>query len=293
MYVINPTPITDANFVSSTVPESATAAWASGTTYAAGDRVSVAANHTLYQSLQASNTGHDPATATAWWVAVQPTERWAMFDGAISTETAATGTISVVLAPGITDAVALVGMTGISSATVTMTDDGATVFTATEDLSGSIPDWAAYFFDPIVFRSFAIVSNLPAYLSGIVTVTLTGSSAISIGALVVGRSVQIGDVSYGAKVGIIDYSKKTVDDWGNTVVSKRAFSKTSDLTVYIPRARLDYLIAVLSDLRSTPAVWVGHENIESLLIFGFFRSFDVQIAYPTISLCTIQIEGLT
>lgn len=71
MYVIPPLPITDARFTSSTVVETAPAAYAGGTTYALNDTASVAGAAgliTTYRSLQNSNTGHTPSTSPTWWV---------------------------------------------------------------------------------------------------------------------------------------------------------------------------------------------------------------------------------
>ena len=71
MYVIPPLPVTDARFTSSTVVETAPAAYAGGTTYALNDTASVAGAAgliTTYRSLQGSNTGHTPSSSPTWWV---------------------------------------------------------------------------------------------------------------------------------------------------------------------------------------------------------------------------------
>ncbi|HEY3694054.1 hypothetical protein [Phenylobacterium sp.] len=75
MRVLPPLTITDALLTSSTVPELAPAAYAGGTTYALGDQVSVAAGLilTVYQSLQAGNVGHTPASSPTWWVSLGTT----------------------------------------------------------------------------------------------------------------------------------------------------------------------------------------------------------------------------
>ena len=60
-FVVRPTPINDANFVSSNVPENDFPEFASGTTYALGARVIVTTGyHRIYESLVASNTGNFP-----------------------------------------------------------------------------------------------------------------------------------------------------------------------------------------------------------------------------------------
>ena len=64
--------------VSTNVPENEHAAWSAGATYALGDRVIRAS--AIYESAQAGNIGHDPIDAgDAWWLYVNPTNRWAAF----------------------------------------------------------------------------------------------------------------------------------------------------------------------------------------------------------------------
>ena len=68
--LIRPARITDAQLVSSTVVEVAPALYAPGTTYALGATVSVAGAagvRNVYESLQAGNTGHAPASSPTWW----------------------------------------------------------------------------------------------------------------------------------------------------------------------------------------------------------------------------------
>ena len=63
-------PVTVTAFVSTDVPEVAPAAYNAGTTYALAATVGVdgaAGLVTVYESLQASNTGHSPASSPTWW----------------------------------------------------------------------------------------------------------------------------------------------------------------------------------------------------------------------------------
>lgn len=55
--------------LTSNVPESPPAAWAGGTTFGLGDLTAKFAGTvaTVYESLQAANTGNDPAVSPLWW----------------------------------------------------------------------------------------------------------------------------------------------------------------------------------------------------------------------------------
>lgn len=72
--ILRPFELTDTTLISSNVPEAVAATWAGGTTYAADALVGYApvngSAQTVYRSLQASNTGHDPATSPLWWIAL-------------------------------------------------------------------------------------------------------------------------------------------------------------------------------------------------------------------------------
>lgn len=63
--------VTDARLTSTTVPEAVAATYSAGTTYAVGDRVGLApvygSPQIVYQSLQAGNIGHTPASSPTWW----------------------------------------------------------------------------------------------------------------------------------------------------------------------------------------------------------------------------------
>lgn len=96
MKIIRPISITDSVLTSSNVPEAAPAAYNAGTTYALGDRVSVITGTTalVYESLQAGNLAHTPASSPTYWEAQGTTystyaggTTYALGDKVISTTT--------------------------------------------------------------------------------------------------------------------------------------------------------------------------------------------------------------
>lgn len=71
--MVRPLAVTTTRLTSTTVPEAAPAAYDGGTTYASGDRAHTGTTGgplTVWQSLQASNTGNTPASSPLWWVEV-------------------------------------------------------------------------------------------------------------------------------------------------------------------------------------------------------------------------------
>src|SRR4051812_28210568 len=100
MRIVRPITISESVLVSSNVAENDYAAYSSLTSYALAARVLVVAPgvHDVYESLQAANMGHDPATSPTWWIRVGATNRWRMFDGSVSLATANAETIDCAFA---------------------------------------------------------------------------------------------------------------------------------------------------------------------------------------------------
>lgn len=294
MKVITPTPITDALFTSSTVAETDHAAYNAGTSYALGDRCIRTSTHRIYESLVAGNIGNTPETSPVQWLDVAPTNRWAMFDNLVGTETTSAGSMTVVVAPGAINSVALLELVG-SSVTVSMTSGGPSVYSATVSLDASeVGDYYEYFFAPFVQRSSVVLTDLPPYTNGILTIALSGAPS-AIGLLSVGLSTELGGAQYGATAGITDYSLKTTDAFGNTTLTQRSYARRASLKLWLTKWQVNSVYRKLADLRATPCVWVGTDEpeLDPLVVFGFYKDFQVEVAYHTVSFCTLEIEGLT
>ena len=298
MRFIRPVAITDAMLISSTAPENDYAAWSGATTYALGQRVIKTAPHRIYESAQAGNLNHDPATDTAgtWWIDVAPTNRWAMFDQAVGSQTSQATPLTVVIEPGAVQALALLDVEA-STVTVTMTDGaaGPTVYSASVDMidGAALADWYAYFFDAIEPRDSLVLEDLPLYASGRITVAIAAATTARCGTLAVGIPVELGEVRAGARVGIIDYSRKEVDVYGVTQVVERSYAKRIDADLVIDAARLDYVARQLAAIRATPVVWIADDSTSSLIVYGWVRDWGIDLVFPTIAEGRLTVEGLT
>jgi hypothetical protein len=296
MKVIAPT-IFDAatHLVSSTATETY-AAWAVGTTYATGAFVDYGTQ--IFQSLVNSNTGNQPNTSPTFWLLIGPDNRHSMFDDQISTATVAATSLTVVLDTGLANSLALFGLAG-TQVTVNVTDGpaGANVYSRTVSLDGTfIFDWYQYFFEPNVQVEEMVLTDLPPYSTARVTVTVSGPTTVQVGQLVFGNQYDLGDAEYGATVGIIDYSRKDTDDFGTTTFVERAFSKRMTARLMLDTAQVSRVQQVLARVRARPSVWVGVPDdaaYNALTVYGFFRDFSIDVAYPTKSYCSLEIEGLT
>lgn len=307
--VITPLVVTSAMLTSSNVPEPATgdspdpAAWAIGTTYASGARVHVAGTvNKIYESLQAANVGKDPTDAAniLWWVEVGSVNRWRMFDASNTSQTTIAGGIDVSLAPGsVYNGVALLNLSGVHDIRVRMTDtvDGV-VYDHSESMQAPplTADWYAYFFDAITSRNSLVLLDLPTYGSAVLRIQMNSAVGVvaGCGVAVVGRRRSFGHgIQLGARVGIQDYSRKERNAFGDYQVTQRAFNKRADFTMWLDGSEVDAVQDLLASLRATPCVWVGSSKYTSALIYGFYKDFEITIAYSDLSSCTLTLEGLT
>lgn len=296
MKVIRPITVTDAMLVSSSVPENDYTAWSGATTYAVGDRC--IAGHKVWESLQASNLNHDPVTDTSdppYWLQVSSTNRWRMFDQTVNSATSATGSIVVEVQPGAINAVGLIELLG-DTATVELLDGAEVVYTSTQAIDQTpISDWYAYFFEPYQWAGALLFSDVPSYLTGTMRITIAGTGTVECGGAVFGAQYTLGDTLVGVSAGIVDYSRKSTNDFGVTSIVQRAYAKRASAKLLLQNTELARAHALLSTLRSTPCLWVADDDTQTfapLVIYGWYRDFAIDIAYRTLSYCNLEIEGM-
>jgi hypothetical protein len=274
-------------------------AWNNGTSYAINAVVDYQTSY--FKSLTHSNLNNIPNIVNStFWTKLGPDNTHAMFDGQVSTETTRTvSPLTVTVACGIVNSVALIGLTG-SSVTITVRDAGASppVFSRTISLDGTIiTNWYMYFFEPFVQLGEVVLTDLPPYLNGQIQMVLSGGGAVSIGELICGTAYTIGAeaVESGASVGIIDYSRKdTNPETGITTFTRRAFSKRMSAQFLVDNSQINGVQRILADIRAVPSVYIGVEDTTyaPLVVYGFYRDFNIDIAYPTKSWCRVEVEGL-
>jgi len=300
MKVIKSQAVTDTTLTTTDVPENDYAAWLVGTTYAAADRVIVTTPniHNIYESVQGANTGNDPVTDDGtWWTRVSSTNRWKMFNDVVQEQTTQADIIDVSITPAaVTTALAAINV-DCASITVVVTDPlEGEVYNQTFPMTSysGITNWYDYFFTAINRKKELSVLGLPPYSAAVIDVTFNdlGETA-KVGALVLGTSANIGDSQYGASFGIIDYSTKEVDAQGRTTITAGTYSDEADIDVVIETGRFAEVKKILTDLRTTPSVWIAEDNTEGTIIYGYYREFDVLLTGPIVSMCTLSIEGLT
>ena len=302
MKVIKPQAFNSSTTLVSTSAVETLSNWAAGT-YALNAKVlhPLTVNGVTFKyqwtSLVANNTA-TPGTDPTKWLQGDVGNKDAMFDGQVGVSTTGTSPLTVTIRAPLANAVGFVGLVG-SQLVVTVTDDGAApaVYSRTVNLDGTIIlDWYQYFFEPFVQLGEVVLTDLPPYLLGRISATLTSGSPVSIGEIVWGTVYVLGDrgIEQGASVSIIDYSRKDTDEFGTTTFVRRAFSKRLSGQFLLENTKLNAVQRILADLRAVPSVYIGSDDstYAPLVVYGFYRDFSIDIAYPTFSECRIEVEGL-
>lgn len=296
MKLVKPITYTEPMLISSNATETYTA-WAAGTTYAL-NAYAIYSN-VLYQSLQASNLGKQPDTNPTWWQVVSADNKHSMFDAYINTQTTANASLVVKIAPGTRlNTLGFLNMSGATTLVISATDGaaGPVIYSKSISLDSTvIIDWYGYFFEPYRLASEVILQDFPPYSNPYIQMTLSAASGtVGIGHWVFGTGYFIGNTQSGASASVRDFSTKEADTYGNVVFTKRAFSKRMSASTFVPNTNLTYIQKLLADVRATPTLWIGtdYTDYTPLNIFGYYKDFSIEISYPTVSLCKLEIEGL-
>ena len=243
-------------------------------------------------------TGTDPL-----WIDLGPTNRWAMFDAMMSTQTTLTTSetypkLEVVVSPGICNGVAVLDITGVASVKCEMFNGATLVYTETKGVDNTfISNWYEYFFEPYDTYTDLLFGPLPPFPSATVKLTFTPTTVgttIKCGAALYGTTVEIGAVEYGATAGITDYSRKETDEYGITTLVERGFSKHASYNMQIENRQLRRVFSTLAALRATPAVWVASDDYKFTPInaFGYPKDWGINVQYADYSSVSLDIEGM-
>jgi hypothetical protein len=300
--ILAPIPITDAMFISSTAPETDYTAYNAATTYAIGDRCISTVTHRIYESLRATNINHDPTVATnlagtaPWWLDVGPTNKWAMIDGEVSTQTSIASPLTVVIRPGHFNSMFLAGLDSETLAiTVKDAPGGNVIYSYSGSLENSAPgDYYEYYFDPFKPQTDFLVSGIDPYSAAEITLTLTkGSGNVLSGILAMGDLRPLGQTQYGAKAKPKSYSYIKIDDFGNNVIKRRKKAKDISATAWVALSEANAVLDTITELLDVPCVLIGTDLPEYSGLRGFgLVSGEMSYDYPQDCLLSITLQGM-
>lgn len=280
-------------------------AWASGTTYAAGARVYLASTHRVYESVQANNLGKDPSLpanqynaqgVATWWIDIGPTNRSAMFDGLINSQTSATSPLVITLTPGAFNGFALFGIDADSYSVVVKDAPGGNVIyeEPTTPLEGSMPaDYYDYFFERFKPLTQFIRSGIEPYGSSEITLTLNKATGpVKLGMFALGDLRPVGIPQRDAKVEPQDFSYIKQDAFGNATIRKRPNATNMTISAIMEKEEAGTVLDTIKELLGIPVVVVGSEamHYEWMLAFGPISASMSPNPYPYVTV-TLSVRG--
>jgi len=261
-------------------------AWASATTYTA-DQMVYKGNRVYAATGKASNTNKDPALAinqfTAsgepnFWIDVGPTNRTAMFDGLINSQTSSASPLVFTLTPGAFNGFALFGIDADSySVTVKDAPGGNVIYQEpTTVLEGSMPgDYYEYFFDRFKPLTQFIRNDIDPYGSSEITVTLNKATGpVKLGMFAIGDMKPIGIPQRDASVNPNSFTYFKQDAYGNATVKKRPSATGMSISCVTDTFNANTIKANIDSVAGTPCVVVGSTKpmYEWMTTFGLVRA---------------------
>ena len=288
-------------------------AWSSATTYAVGDKVKYPATVTPagpylptpmireYEALTISTNKTPAVGGTDDWLDLGPSNQYRMFDDRTGTSSVRATSIDVTVEPGaFFDHIALLRLDGALSVRIKVGRGATILYDETIDVSEDATDWSDYFFgDRDGVRTAVSVTPQVFYSDAWVQTIITGTTGVNVGLglLLVGRGRDLGVTIETPSIGIEDYSTKETDTFGNTYLLEREYADRASVQMILETGQVDAVRRELAKYRATPALYdlnnaESEEAYDSLLIFGFYESFDVSLGYPGKSYCSLDVQSL-
>ncbi len=303
MKIVNPNEI---ELINSSLVEPGTdegAVWASGTTYAKGEKAVYA--HDVYESLGASNVGNQPdknsSGTDAKWKKLGPTNLWAMFDTVISTQSVSTaGTLEVVVSAAYVDTIALLNIKG-SEVLVELQDTGDAFpyWSTSESLVEEVDNEFDYEFAPIKTKRDVFFMDLPVCIEGTVRVVVSlAEGGAAIGKLIIGKAEGAGATLYGAGAGGRNLSSVEDDGFGAFNLVKKPSAKRIEGEVHFHPREFDGIKNLFDDIEAKLVLFIGDPRpspeggLQALTAFGILKNYDLTPNGPNVATGSVTINGV-
>lgn len=294
--LIEPITVTDAMYVAASEPNTTEGdpanAWNAATAYVLEDRVYK--DHRVYERIVAGTTATDPADDDVNWVLVGATNGWKMFDLENSSRTVGpVGNLVFTVTLSASHNIDRITFDNLDATSIQVEVWNAALTVKSYDVTVSLlsadPDrtWAV--------KRAVVFDGLPDMVSKkvIVTATPLSSTKAEIGSMVLGHLRVLGVPQSGFSVGITDFSRMQLDDFGGYSRVVRGYSKRMSGTLLIESDTVDAVIGVLAYNRANVVVWLGiGAEYSSMIMCGFLKNFNITVSGPVHSYCSIDIQGV-
>jgi hypothetical protein len=267
--------------------------------YKKGDEVIVSSVHRKYRCLVSETFDYpvDGATedASATWIDIGPTNKWAMFDEKTTTSTIDGTSFSMTFNPvNYVNAMAFFNVAGTESINITVKDAGGTE-RYNEDFAlidiSPIYDYYTYFFYQNTSNDELVADDLPPYYDPEITVTFTGNT-ISVGAMVMGFANQIGTALTDTQTDTLDYSRQEYDVFGELTYIERPVVKLNTYEVLADKTINPYIQNLIKKLIGKNTLWIGDiGGGQKLITYGRYERSPIPFTMPNDVRYSITVRG--
>ena len=273
----DPIPGTVSNFESTNValPAESNEAeeWNPDATYGRTSLVYLSTTWRKYECVAETSTGQYPPKYGQdgdefVWLDRGYVNAYQMFQQTVDTFTVNQGTIEVELKPGKINSFGLLGLNCGQVDVVMTTPGGTVVYDITVDMA--IPAEAYFDEDNFVeqgYRRTLTRTNLPIYETATIKFTLSWpgepTRQVSCGLCLVGIAQYVGAVRYGARAGIMDFSRIERDSFGGLFLDKGRYANRMEVDLAVPMESVDLVKQRLTARRGTLSLWIGGPEDQS------------------------------
>lgn len=159
-----------------------------------------------------------------------------------------------------------------------------------------IHSWSEYFFGDLADkdRGYNVYYEcVSVSCARIFRVRAWGRDEIECGSIICGQLKELALTLYNKNsISMIDFSKVTTDEEGNTQLTKGNFKRTNAFEVLVEDKDLDSVVYELSQIRGEACVFVISDYYECLINFAFLKNHEILLSKPPKSIISIEIEGL-
>lgn len=280
--------------------------WNVGATYAAGQRVYMANVHRVYESIKDGNTGKIPtdpvnqfnaAGVGTWWLDIGPTNKYAMFDGLVSSQTVMASPAVITMTPGQFNGFALMGIDADTYAVQVLDAPGGTLVynEPTTSLEGSqVADYYEYFFSPFKPVTQLVRTGIDPYGTAQIKLTLSKANGpVKLGMFAIGDMRPSGIPQRDATVEPQDFSVVKQDAFGNTKVIKRTNATGLTINTKMEKEDAATVLASIKEVLGVPVVVVGSQAqfYEWMTVFGLISARMSPAEFPYVTL-NLTVRGL-
>lgn len=283
--------------------------WSASSNYQVGARVLVlydeaGVNPILPEGIYfaaTANSGKYPPANPEHWIYIGPTNRTAAWDDSPSTATVfyptyfEPGVYWVGTAGDHFDSVYVFRTLNATNVEVHIeTEPGGQRMVVNEDV---VSDSAGFSQATAVhFPTFSGTRFFGVYIRGV------SGKQLSVGMVKIGGDARVSRMPdelvtlLGCSVGIEDFSYKSVNEFGQREVVERVYSDYVRARLILDNSIIDPLKQALTRYRAKPAIFDFNEHgtkHQSLMLFGYYKQFEVEITYYNESICSLEVESMS